>query len=93
MMNGSSSPSSWFDDASTSRISIRLAGLLLRHRSRPTNDRAVGNDLGLVKLACRESEAPALGHFFFSLLEEARLIVVRRRGRERWNHLDAVPIR
>ena len=27
-----------------------------------------------------------------SVLEEAGLIVVERRGRERWNHLDALPI-
>jgi DNA-binding transcriptional ArsR family regulator len=27
------------------------------------------------------------------VLEEAGLVVVRRRGRERWNHLDPVPIR
>ena len=26
------------------------------------------------------------------VLEDAGLIVVRRRGRERWNHLDALPI-
>ena len=26
------------------------------------------------------------------VLEEAGLIVVERRGRERWNHLDALPI-
>lgn len=26
------------------------------------------------------------------VLEDARLIVVERRGRERWNHLDALPI-
>ena len=26
------------------------------------------------------------------VLEEAELIVVERRGRERWNHLDALPI-
>ena len=26
------------------------------------------------------------------VLEEAALIVVERRGRERWNHLDALPI-
>jgi DNA-binding transcriptional ArsR family regulator len=27
-----------------------------------------------------------------SVLEEADLVLVRRRGRERWNHLNAVPI-
>ncbi|MGE0179323.1 MAG: ArsR/SmtB family transcription factor [Sphingomonas sp.] len=27
------------------------------------------------------------------VLEKAGLIVVRREGRERWNHLDAVPIK
>ena len=27
------------------------------------------------------------------VLEEAELIVVRREGRERWNHLNAVPLR
>ncbi|MFD1910596.1 ArsR/SmtB family transcription factor [Halodurantibacterium flavum] len=27
-----------------------------------------------------------------SLLEKAGLVVVERRGRERWNHLDALPI-
>ena len=27
------------------------------------------------------------------VLEEAGLIVVRRAGRERWNHLDALPIK
>src|ERR1700754_754416 len=27
-----------------------------------------------------------------NVLEEASLIVVDRRGRERWNHLDALPI-
>ena len=27
-----------------------------------------------------------------SVLEEAGLIVAERRGRERWNHLDALPI-
>jgi DNA-binding transcriptional ArsR family regulator len=27
-----------------------------------------------------------------NVLEEAGLIVVERRGRERWNHLDALPI-
>jgi DNA-binding transcriptional ArsR family regulator len=26
------------------------------------------------------------------VLEDARLVVVERRGRERWNHLDALPI-
>lgn len=26
------------------------------------------------------------------VLEEAALVVVERRGRERWNHLDALPI-
>lgn len=42
------------------------------------------------------------GHFEFSrygvmshlkVLEEASLVVVRRKGRERWNHLNPVPIR
>ncbi|PSJ57230.1 ArsR/SmtB family transcription factor [Kumtagia ephedrae] len=28
-----------------------------------------------------------------NVLEEAGLIVVRRDGRERWNHLDALPIK
>ena len=28
-----------------------------------------------------------------NVLEKAGLIVVRREGRERWNHLDAVPIK
>ncbi len=28
-----------------------------------------------------------------AVLEEAGLVVVRRRGRERWNHLNAVPLR
>jgi DNA-binding transcriptional ArsR family regulator len=28
-----------------------------------------------------------------AVLTEARLVVVRRRGRERWNHLNAVPLR
>jgi DNA-binding transcriptional ArsR family regulator len=28
-----------------------------------------------------------------TVLEEAELVVVRRRGRERWNYLNAVPIR
>lgn len=28
-----------------------------------------------------------------AVLESAGLVVVRRRGRERWNHLNAVPIR
>lgn len=28
-----------------------------------------------------------------SVLEDAGLVVVRRRGRERWNHLNAVPLR
>jgi DNA-binding transcriptional ArsR family regulator/uncharacterized protein YndB with AHSA1/START domain len=28
-----------------------------------------------------------------TVLEEAGLVVVRRRGRERWNHLNAVPLR
>lgn len=27
------------------------------------------------------------------ILEHARLVLVERRGRERWNHLNAVPIR
>jgi DNA-binding transcriptional ArsR family regulator len=27
-----------------------------------------------------------------SVLEEADLVVVARRGRERWNHLNAIPI-
>lgn len=27
------------------------------------------------------------------VLEEADLVVVRRRGRERWNHLNALPIK
>jgi DNA-binding transcriptional ArsR family regulator len=27
-----------------------------------------------------------------SVLEQAKLIVVRRRGRERWNYLNAVPL-
>ncbi|WP_108397090.1 ArsR/SmtB family transcription factor [Devosia submarina] len=27
-----------------------------------------------------------------SVLEQAGLIIVERRGRERWNHLDALPI-
>lgn len=27
------------------------------------------------------------------VLEEAELIIVRREGRERWNHLNAMPIR
>lgn len=27
------------------------------------------------------------------VLEEAGVVVVRRRGRERWNHLDALPIK
>ena len=27
-----------------------------------------------------------------SVLEKAGLVVVERRGRERWNHLDALPI-
>jgi DNA-binding transcriptional ArsR family regulator len=27
------------------------------------------------------------------VLEEAGLVVARREGRERWNHLDALPIR
>ena len=27
------------------------------------------------------------------VLEEAELIVVRREGRERWNHLNALPIK
>jgi len=26
------------------------------------------------------------------VLEEARLVVAERRGRERWNHLDALPV-
>lgn len=40
---------------------------------------------------------PALTRFavmkHLSVLEDAGLVVVRRRGRERWNHLNAVPLR
>src|SRR5688500_13836951 len=40
---------------------------------------------------------PALSRFavmkHLGVLEAAGLVVVRRRGRERWNHLNAVPLR
>jgi uncharacterized protein YndB with AHSA1/START domain/DNA-binding transcriptional ArsR family regulator len=43
------------------------------------------------------AEFPHLSRFavmkHLAVLEEAGLILVRRRGRERWNHLNAVPIR
>jgi DNA-binding transcriptional ArsR family regulator/uncharacterized protein YndB with AHSA1/START domain len=42
------------------------------------------------------AECPALSRFavmkHLGLLESAGLVVVRRRGRERWNHLNAVPL-
>ncbi|HZI39298.1 MAG TPA: helix-turn-helix domain-containing protein [Acidimicrobiia bacterium] len=42
------------------------------------------------------AEFPALSRFavmkHLGLLEAAGLVVVRRRGRERWNHLNAVPL-
>lgn len=43
------------------------------------------------------AEFPELSRFavmkHLGVLEEAQLIVVRRSGRERWNHLNAVPLR
>jgi uncharacterized protein YndB with AHSA1/START domain/DNA-binding transcriptional ArsR family regulator len=43
------------------------------------------------------AEFPHLSRFavmkHLAVLEEAGLVLVRRRGRERWNHLNAVPIR
>jgi DNA-binding transcriptional ArsR family regulator/uncharacterized protein YndB with AHSA1/START domain len=40
---------------------------------------------------------PGLSRFgvmkHLGVLEEARLVIVRRRGRERWNHLNGVPLR
>jgi DNA-binding transcriptional ArsR family regulator/uncharacterized protein YndB with AHSA1/START domain len=40
---------------------------------------------------------PGLSRFgvmkHLGVLEEARLVLVRRRGRERWNHLNGVPLR
>jgi DNA-binding transcriptional ArsR family regulator len=56
---------------------------LLRGGPRTTGDLAAG--------------FPSLSRFavmkHLAVLERARLILVERRGRERWNHLNPVPIR
>ncbi len=55
---------------------------LLKHGPRTTGDLCEQFDV---------SRFAIMKHL--DILERARLVLVERRGRERWNHLNAVPIR
>lgn len=79
-MNPSASEAVWRALADPTRRRILD---LLRERARTTGE--------LCRPFRRLSRFAVMKHL--AILESAGLVVVRRRGRERWNHLNAVPIR